>query len=310
MSALLPGILQADRVALGRALTLIESYNKADRHLASDLLKAVQAYAGGAKRIGIAGIPGVGKSTLIEALGMHLINKGLKVAVLAVDPSSRITGGSILGDKTRMPKLARHPNAFIRPSSTRGTLGGVTLATGEAIVVCEAAGFDVVLVETVGVGQSEIAIADLVDLLVLMVLPGAGDDLQGIKRGLVEFADIFCINKMDSNALLARQAQADLRVALRILQTSADVVMCSALRNEGIEVLWETLEKYWDTMQRSGELQNKRSAQSERNFEHYFEALILMAVKSVDKSFQGQELSPRLRAEQLVERLFPHLQDQ
>jgi LAO/AO transport system kinase len=212
-------LLAGERRALARAITLVESTRPDHREQAEALIEAILPHAGNSIRLGISGVPGVGKSTFIEAFGLHLIAAGRRVAVLAVDPSSRRTGGSILGDKTRMEALSRHDQAFIRPSPSRGTLGGVTRRTRESILLCEAAGFDVILVETVGVGQSETAVADMVDLFCLLLLPSAGDELQGIKKGIVELAELILVNKADGDTRkAAHQAVADYRAALRLLR--------------------------------------------------------------------------------------------
>jgi LAO/AO transport system kinase len=216
---LLRGIRSNDRAALGRAITLVESNSPGDRDRAQELLTALLPSTGGAHRIGVSGVPGVGKSTFIERFGLQLVDEGHRVAVLAVDPSSSVSKGSILGDKTRMEKLAASDGAFIRPSPTGGSLGGVARKTREAILVCEAAGYDVVLVETVGVGQSETAVAEMVDFFLLLKLAGAGDELQGIKRGILELADLIAINKADGENLQAAElARAEFERALQIVR--------------------------------------------------------------------------------------------
>jgi LAO/AO transport system kinase len=241
------GVRAGDRRALARAITLVESTRPDHRADAAALLDAVLPATGGARRLGMSGAPGAGKSTLIESLGTHAIDAGHRVAVLAVDPSSSRSGGSILGDKTRMAELGRRPEAFIRPSPSSGTLGGVARRTREAMLLCEAAGFDVVVVETVGVGQSEVAVADMVDLFVLVVAPGGGDELQGIKRGIMEIADLVAVNKADGDlADAAGRAATDLRNALGLLRPKrpgweVDVLRCSALTGAGIDELWETI---------------------------------------------------------------------
>ena len=217
--ALADGVLDGSRRALAQAITLIESTRNDHRAAASALLERLIPYAGNSMRLGISGVPGVGKSTFVEALGNHVIDAGHRVAVLTVDPSSAISGGSILGDKTRMEKLSRRSEAYIRPSPAGKTLGGVTRRSREALILCEAAGFDVIIVETVGVGQSETKVADMTDMFVLLLLPGAGDELQGIKRGIMELADLILINKADDDLLaLADRATAEYRNALRLLQ--------------------------------------------------------------------------------------------
>lgn len=242
-------IRQGDRRALARGITLVESTRADHRAEATALLDALLPLTGGAVRVGLSGVPGSGKSTLIEALGLHAVARGHRVAVLAVDPSSSISGGSILGDKTRMADLGRHEHAFIRPSPSSGTLGGVARRTREALLLCEAAGFDVVLVETVGVGQSEVAVADLVDLFVLVASPAGGDELQGIKRGIMELADLIAVNKADGDLEAAAQrAMADLRHAVHLLRPKrpgweVQVRTCSALTGAGVDELWQDVEE-------------------------------------------------------------------
>jgi LAO/AO transport system kinase len=261
------GVLASDRSMLGRAITLIESRNPQHQRLAAELSLKLLPHSGNAFRIGITGVPGVGKSTFIEAFGCNLIAAGSKVAVLAVDPSSPLTGGSILGDKTRMAKLSVEENAFIRPSPSGGTLGGVTRTTRQTIVVCEAAGFDVILVETVGAGQSEVAVADMTDFFLVLMLPGAGDELQGIKKGVLEIADMIVVNKADAdNEIRAKQAVIHYRNALHIMQQRSPnwlppVQMCSALKSIGLEDIWQKLEEYRSKLDASGELQEKRRQQ-------------------------------------------------
>ncbi len=241
-------LLSGDRRALARGITLVESTHADDRSAADALLTEVMGRTGAAIRIGISGAPGSGKSTLIEALGLHVVDLGHRVAVLAVDPSSSRTGGSILGDKTRMGELARHPAAFVRPSPAGATLGGVARRTREATLLCEAAGFDVVFVETVGVGQSETAVAGMVDCFVLLIAPAAGDELQGIKRGIVELADIVVVNKADGAlAPVASSTASDYAAALHLVrprssQWTPRVVLCSALESRGIDELWAAIE--------------------------------------------------------------------
>ena len=243
-------LLSGDRRALARGITLVESTRTDDRDAADALLTEVMPRTGGAIRVGISGSPGAGKSTLIEALGLHVVDAGHRVAVLAVDPSSSRTGGSILGDKTRMELLSRHPAAFVRPSPAGTTLGGVARRTREALLLCEAAGFDVVMVETVGVGQSETAVADMVDCFLLLIAPAGGDELQGIKRGIVELADIVAVNKADGAlAPVASATAADYGAALHLVRPRStswtpSVVLCSALEQRGIDDLWGTVEEF------------------------------------------------------------------
>jgi LAO/AO transport system kinase len=261
-------VREGDRRALARAITLVESARADHRDDAVALLDELLPATGDAIRVGISGAPGAGKSTFIEALGTHLVDAGHRVAVLAVDPSSVRSGGSILGDKTRMEELSRRPEAFIRPSPSSGTLGGVARRTREAMLVCEAAGFDVVLVETVGVGQSEVAVAGMVDLFVLLLGPGAGDELQGVKRGIVELADLLVVNKADGElADLARHTAADYAHALHLVRSGDDgaierVRTCSALLGDGIDELWATVEQLVKIARASGALAERRTEQA------------------------------------------------
>jgi LAO/AO transport system kinase len=260
-------LLAGDRAALARAITLIESKRPDHRLAARKLLDRVMPHTGHAVRVGITGVPGVGKSTLIDALGSNLTAKGHRVAVLAVDPSSTRTGGSILGDKTRMARLSADPNAFIRPSPSSGTLGGVAAKTRETMFLCEAAGFDVVLVETVGAGQSETAVADLTDFFLVLMLPGAGDELQGIKKGVLELADMIAVNKAEGeNAGRASAAAAEYRAALQILTPasaiwSPPVLTVSGLANQGLDALWERILDHGRRLAAAGELAKKRREQ-------------------------------------------------
>jgi LAO/AO transport system kinase len=260
-------VRRRDRAALPRAITLVESTRPDHREQAQQLLLALMPDAGSAHHVGITGVPGVGKSTTIEALGMYLIERGHRVAVLAVDPSSTRTGGSILGDKTRMPRLAAHADAYIRPSPTSGTLGGVAKATRETIVLLEAAGFDVILVETVGVGQSEVAVANMVDTFVFLTLARTGDQLQGIKKGVLELADIVVVNKADGEHVReARKAARDLSGAIRLIYPREPlwrppVLTMSALEGTGLEELWETVERHQKVLSEAGEFEARRRAQ-------------------------------------------------
>lgn len=260
-------IRAGDRAALARGITLIESRRVDHQAQARDLVQALLPATGQAVRVGITGSPGVGKSTTIDALGMFLIGRGRKVAVLAVDPSSARTGGSILGDKTRMTRLSAEDDAFIRPSPSSGTLGGVAAKTREAMLLCEAAGFDVVLVETVGIGQSETAVCDMTDFFLALMLPGAGDELQGIKKGLVELADMIAVNKADGdNIKRAKIAAAEYKAALHILAPRSEhwqppVVTYSALTGDGIETLWTRVLDHRRAMQASGDFAARRREQ-------------------------------------------------
>lgn len=262
------GVFRGDPNVVARAITLVESNAPAHQALAQQVLAALLPHAGGSLRIGITGIPGAGKSTFIEALGCDLIKRGLRVAVLAVDPSSSVSGGSILADKIRMEKLCREPAAFIRPSPSGGTLGGVTRKTREAILVCEAAGFDVVIVETVGVGQNEIAVRSMVDFFLVLMIAGAGDEMQGIKKGVIELADTLVINKADGdNRPRATAAQAEMQRVLRYLHPATtgwttQALLVSSLTGEGIEQVWRMTEDFFKTARASGALERRRRAQA------------------------------------------------
>lgn len=261
------GIKAGDRTVLARAITLLESRNADHQVLAQDVLAAILPETGQARRIGITGVPGVGKSTFIDAFGTFLTGLGKEVAVLAVDPSSTRTGGSILGDKTRMARLSIDPDAFVRPSPSAGSLGGVARATRETTLLCEAAGFDVILIETVGVGQSEVTVAAMVDFFLVLMLPGAGDDLQGIKKGILEIADMIVVNKADgSNEIKAKQAARDYAGALHMMKPlspnwSPPVTTCSALLGKGLEEAWDSISLYYQKLTTSGELPEKRQQQ-------------------------------------------------
>jgi len=264
------GVRAGDLATLARTITLVESDHPKHATLAQEVLTGLLPHTGGSHRVGISGVPGVGKSTFIDALGMHLVEQGKRVAVLAVDPSSTVSGGSILGDKTRMARLARERAAFIRPSPSGGTLGGVARKTRETLLVCEAAGFDVVLVETVGVGQSETVVADMVDFYLVLMLAGAGDELQGIKRGILEVADMLAINKADGdNELRAKRARVDYERALHLMRGhggswTAPVVAVSALTGAGLADLWSRIVEHRDVLGASGELEARRHAQMVR----------------------------------------------
>jgi LAO/AO transport system kinase len=261
------GIRAGDRAVLARAITLIESKRTDHRRAAAALIQDLLPATGNAVRVGITGAPGVGKSTLIDTLGTTLTGKNHKVAVLAVDPSSTRTGGSILGDKTRMGRLAADPNAFIRPSPASGTLGGVAAKTRETMLLAEAAGYDVVLVETVGIGQSELAVADMTDFFLVLMLPGGGDELQGLKKGVVELADMIAVNKSDGdNRARAKAAAAEYGAALHILSQrsptwSPPVITCSALTGDGIAALWQHVLDHREKMLTSGEFAARRREQ-------------------------------------------------
>jgi LAO/AO transport system kinase len=261
-------VLAHDRLALSQAITLVESTLSAHQDLAQAVLEKCLPASGASLRVGITGVPGVGKSTFIEALGQHVIELGHRLAVLAIDPSSQVTGGSILGDKTRMYNLSTAPKAFIRPSPAGNSLGGVARKTRETVLLCEAAGFDVVFVETVGVGQSETAVHALTDFFLLLLLPGAGDDLQGIKRGIVEMADLIAVNKADENRLTAaKQAQAFYRNALHLFAPKTNlwapqVRTCSALTGNGVPEIWELMKTFETDMRAKGFFQENRQQQA------------------------------------------------
>jgi LAO/AO transport system kinase len=289
------GVLAGDRRALARAVTLIESRRDEDRADAVEVLRAVHPRTGGAWRVGISGPPGAGKSTFIEALGCRLIDEGHRVAVLAVDPSSNRTGGSILGDKTRMSELARRPEAFIRPSPSSGDLGGVAARTGEALLLCEAAGFDVVLVETVGVGQSEVAVVDLVDTFVLLVSPGGGDELQGVKRGIMELADLVVITKADGDLLAAaNRSVADHRHAVHLLRRrlpdwETRVLAVSSTTGAGIGEVWDGIAGHREVLETGGGLGALRRQQAVTAFWHDVERGLIRRLRESGRSAAAVE---------------------
>jgi len=262
------GVLSGDRKWLAQAITLVESTKEEHHVLAREVVQACLPKAGNSVRVGITGVPGVGKSTFIETLGKHVTASGKKLAVLAIDPSSQKSGGSILGDKTRMEELAANENAFIRPSPASGALGGVANATRESIILCEAAGYDIIFVETVGVGQSETTVHSMVDFFLLLMLAGAGDELQGIKRGIMEMADTIAINKADGdNEKAATQAQAEYKSALHLFPPSESgwmprVETCSALNGSGIETIWQIIEEHNELFNSKGLLTQKRQQQT------------------------------------------------
>ncbi len=278
---LLEGVTGGDRGALSRAITLAESRRPDDQAQAQELIAAVLPKTGNAQRVGITGVPGAGKSTAIESLGLMLIEGGHRVAVLVIDPSSSRTGGSILGDKTRMQGLSMNQDAFIRPSPAGGVLGGVARKTREAMLLCEAAGYDVILVESVGVGQSEAELAELVDSLCLLLVPGAGDELQGIKRGIMELADLIVVNKADGDRIpMAKRARGDYRQALRMLPPSTPgwetpVLIASATEKTGLTELWQTIEEHRALLEESGLLQERRLRQQLRWLNSMIEEAVL-----------------------------------
>ena len=267
LETLVQGVLSGDRTSLGKALTLVESNRIEDRELVEELQAQLSSKTGNAHRIGITGVPGVGKSTFIEAMGVKLIESGHKVAVLAVDPTSTVSGGSILGDKTRMTRLANDPDAFVRPSPSSGTLGGVTRTTRESMAVLEAAGYDVMMVETVGIGQSETVVAEMVDIFLILMLPGAGDELQGIKKGVLELADMIAVNKTDGeNEAKAFEAAKDYISALRLTQPmnhgwTPPVVNCSSLTGKGLDEVWEKIKDHREILESNGEWEKRRKDQ-------------------------------------------------
>ncbi len=261
-------IVAGDRRALARSITLIESENAEHQLQADFLLKSVLSHTGNSVRIGITGVPGVGKSTFIEAFGYDAIERGHRIAVLAIDPSSPMTGGSILGDKTRMEKLSQRLEAFIRPSPSRGMLGGIARKTYETMLLCEAAGFDVIIIETVGVGQSETTVSRLVDFFMVLLAPGGGDDLQGIKRGIMELADMVVVNKADGDLLAAAErVRRDYAAALHIMRPRSDhwsvpVLCASAISGDGMAEIWDSVESYRETVDDTGNLVKKRGQQA------------------------------------------------
>jgi LAO/AO transport system kinase len=322
LETFLDGIRRGDRALLARAITLIESRRREHREAAKALLEAILPMAdpvhSPARRIGITGVPGVGKSTLIDAFGSMLTAKGHKVAVLAVDPSSTRSGGSILGDKTRMARLAVDANSFIRPSPSGGVMGGVSRMTRETMLLVEAAGYDVVIVETVGVGQSEVMVAEMVDFFLVLALPGAGDELQGIKKGVLELADLIAVNKADrDNRLRAEQAAVHYRRALSILEPvdpdwRPPVMLLSALEGEGLEPLWSTIEQHRTIQEKGGALLAKRSGQQVRwlwqllqaGLEDRLRHDLAAELPAIEASVAAGETTPGSTAERLLARLF------
>ncbi|MGB1277233.1 MAG: methylmalonyl Co-A mutase-associated GTPase MeaB [Nannocystaceae bacterium] len=313
---LIDGVTAGDRAVLARAITLAESQRDEDRALVQDALSSLYERTGKSHRVGITGVPGVGKSSFIETFGSMLTREGHRVAVLAVDPSSARSGGSILGDKTRMQRLARDPNAFIRPSPSSGTLGGVARHTREAMLLCEAAGFDIIVVETVGVGQSEAMVARIVDSFLVLMLSGAGDELQGIKRGILELADVLAVNKADGDNLEpARRARLDLRAAfIYMLEKTpgwkVPVLTCSAHTGEGIEEVWQALQAHRQHLRKTGAWEQDRQKQRVYWFWRTVEAQlaaafradpnVAQATSSIEEGVRTGALSPERAAEQLL----------
>lgn len=307
--AIVAEILKGNRAILARAMTLIESTHPKHHNLAGDILDKIMPLVGKAKRIGITGVPGAGKSTLLEALGMYLIKSGLKIAIIAIDPSSSISGGSILADKTRMTTLLREHNAFIRPVPAGGHLGGTSRRTRELTFLLDAAGFDVVFIETVGVGQSEIEVADLVDFFCLVQIAGAGDELQGIKKGVMEVADLVVINKCDGdNKTMAEIARAMLKNALHIVKPKytewqAQALTCSARDNTGIKNIWEVVELFYATMEPAGKVALLRKGQNVRWMKRQIEENVITMIYNTQDikelygktkaSVESNQLSPR-----------------
>jgi LAO/AO transport system kinase len=318
------GIEAGDTSALSQAITLLESEHMSQLKLASELVSAVlqrKSAPNKSLRIGVTGVPGVGKSTFIESFGYYLAENGFKVAVLAIDPSSQKSGGSILGDKTRMERLVQHPNVFIRPSPSKGTLGGVAKATRESMMLCEAAGYSIILIETVGVGQSEIAVRGMVDFFLLLMLAGAGDELQGIKRGIMEMADALVITKAeDENLAMAQKAMSVYKNALHLFPTNESgwipqVEMCSSLTDFNIDRVWKMVESYQNQMILTGYLERNRQQQAkfwlnERIIEllkssFFSQPRISEALEELEIQVINGTISPFLAAEQLVD-LFTH----
>ena len=317
---LVKGILSGDIPSLSRAITLIESTSVLHQEKAGAVISACLPHANQSIRIGITGVPGVGKSTFIEAFGKHLTALGRKVAVLAVDPSSTISHGSILGDKTRMEELVKDLNAYIRPSASGETLGGVARKTRETITLCEAAGFDTIIIETVGVGQSETAVHSMVDFFLLLKIAGAGDELQGIKRGIMEMADIIAINKTDGdNIKNVRLAKTEFNRALHLFPAKKSgwmpkVVTCSAITKDGIPEVWQTIEEYLALVKSNGYFEDKRHEQNqywmletinERLTGHFYnDPKISAELLTMKKAVQNHELSPFAAAQLLLEKYF------
>lgn len=311
------GVLTGDRTTLSRAITIIESNLPEDRTLASEILQQILPHTGNAIRIGITGVPGVGKSTFIEAFGTYLTSLGKRVAVLAVDPSSKQSGGSILGDKTRMETLARNPNAYIRPTPTNLSLGGVARHTREAILLCEAAGYDIILVETVGVGQSETLVKGMTDFFLLLMLAGAGDELQGIKKGIMEMVDAIAVNKADhGNEQAVAKAVAEYRQALHLFpenpsKIAVQVVPCSALDGTGMETIWNIISNYHAQTSANGYLHENRRLQRvdwlreqirySLEDQFYANELVRKHIASADEAVRSGEKLPGEAAADLID---------
>lgn len=313
------GVLEGNRLKLARTITLIESTLPSHRELVRTVIDKLLPHTGSAVRLGITGVPGAGKSTFIESFGTMLTEMGLRVAVLAIDPSSSRSGGSILGDKTRMEKLSVNDMAFIRPSPSGGTLGGVAGKTRETMLVCEAAGFDVIIIETVGVGQSETTVASMVDFFLVLMIAGAGDELQGIKKGVLEVADAIVINKADGdNILRADLAQKGYQTALHLLMPKSPnwtvpVLTCSALERSGIEQIWQSIGEYRSIMTTSGELAEKRKKQAQEWFNYlldeglrnwfYNDSKVKDVIPQLVKELKEEKTSPTAAAARLLAHL-------
>lgn len=313
---LVSGIIKQNQIALSQAITIIESTAQKHQTPAKEIIEKCLPYANNSIRIGITGVPGVGKSTFIESFGKLLISEGKKVAVLTVDPSSSISKGSILGDKTRMEDLVKEENAFIRPSASGNTLGGVARKTRETIILCEAAGFDVILIETVGVGQSETAVHSMTDFFLLLKLAGAGDELQGIKRGIMEMADSIVINKADGeNLKAAKLAKIEFNRALHLYPAKESgwvpkTLLCSAVKNEGVAEIWEVISKYFDMVKNNGYFQQKRKEQnkfwllqtieSRLKSEFYANPVVKKELEKQLKAMDENKTTPFVAAEKLL----------
>jgi LAO/AO transport system kinase len=304
----LEALRKGNRRSLAKAITLVESTLNADREQAQQVLEQVLPHTGSSVRIGITGIPGVGKSTFIEAFGLHLIEQGKRVAVLAVDPSSPIAGGSILGDKTRMEELSRREEAFIRPSPAGGVLGGVAQNTRETMLLCEAAGYDVILVETVGVGQSEYQVAGMVDFFMVLMLPNAGDELQGIKKGIMELADALVINKADGESVnLANMTKKHYTAAMTLmrhaLHWSPQVMTCSAMDGDNIDAVWDMVVEYETASRSDSAFQSKRDRQSRDWMHHLIGEMLQMKLQS---NAQAGAMLPALEQQVVAREITPY----
>lgn len=315
IASLFEGVLAGDRAKLAQAITLVESHASKHRPLARELMQKILPHSGGALRVGLTGTPGAGKSTFIEAMGLNLCGLGKKVAVLAVDPSSSVSGGSILGDKTRMEELCREENAFIRPSPAGTSAGGVAARTREALLLCEAAGYDVVLVETVGVGQSETAVRTMTDFFLLLQIAGGGDELQGIKKGVIELADAIVVNKADGdNKVRARQARVEFARVLHVLRPftpgwKPKALTCSALEKEGMEEIWEMILRFREELTQTGVFEQRRREQNIDWFrsllrQYVFDRFTLEhreRIKEMELAVGGAELPVSTALDQLLE---------